>query len=162
MSFENDQEQVRLKGKGYGEGEIIKYALEHSELLATANSFAKCTGKLWVENYRSCQKAYNGTAGFSHFGSMAVTAVDTRFFIVRKEFYRSKLLGSHAECDDLGGKYLENVYCDSLRGMPRKDWMLSTYPNIRGVSGTSGQEYRCGNLKRLGKNLAIHYLRSQR
>jgi len=161
MTFENDLDQVRLKGKGYGEGQIIEYAIENSEFLASASSFAKCTGKLWIENYLPCRRAYNGTAGFSHFGFMAVSAVDTRFFIVQKEFFRSRLLGSYARCDDLRGKYLENAYFDSLRGTAPKEWILPVYPKIRGISGTSGQEISCGNLKQLGKTLAIHYLRSQ-
>jgi hypothetical protein len=158
IAFENDREQVKIKGKGYGEGEIVRYALEHSEILKSADSFAKCTGKLWVDNYWSCRKAYNGTAAFSYFGFLKVHAVDTRFFIVRRDFYQANLLMSYARCDDAHGKYLENAYLDSLAGVARQRWMLPVYPRIRGLSGTSGKEYQSSNLKRMGKNLAIQLL----
>lgn len=159
LCFENDRDQVRDKGKGHGEGEIIKYALENSSTLKSAPSFAKCTGKLWVENYWSCRTAYNGIAGFSYFGFLKVVAVDTRFFIVQRQFFQDKLLGSYTQCDDPLGKYLENVYLDALQSTRRKNWMLPVYPIIRGLSGTSGQEYRHDFFKQAGKNLAIRLLR---
>jgi hypothetical protein len=159
ITFENDREQVQAKGKGYGEGQIAKYALENSSTLKSTTSFAKCTGKLWVDNFWSCRRAYNGTAGFSYFGSRSVVAVDTRFFIVRKEFFKMNLLGSYVDCNDSRGKYLENVYLDSLANIDRMTWMLSVYPTIRGLSGTSGQENRSSVLKRWGKNVAIRVLR---
>lgn len=34
LYFENDQNLIKLHGKGYGEGEIIRYALKHSVLLS--------------------------------------------------------------------------------------------------------------------------------
>jgi hypothetical protein len=158
LAFENDRDQVRLKGKGHGEGEIIRHALDHSATLKSAASFAKCTGKLWVENYHSCRKSYNGIAGFSHFGFLNVTAVDTRFFIVLKDFFATHLLLSYTRCDDARGYYLEHAYLDSLNNIDRKRWMLPVYPRTRGLSGTSGDEYRSSTLKRVGKDLAIRML----
>jgi hypothetical protein len=159
ITFENDREQVRARGKGYGEGQITKYALENSSILKAAKSFAKCTGKLWVDNFSSCRQAYNGTAGFSYFGFLSVHAVDTRFFIVDKEFFHENLLNRYVDCDDSRGKYLENVYLDSLSKIDRRAWMLRLYPTIRGQSGTSGRAYRSDVIKQLGKNVAIRVLR---
>jgi hypothetical protein len=158
LTFENDRDQVGLKGKGHGEGEIIRYALSNSATLKSAASFAKCTGKLWVDNYGSCRKVYNGIAGFSHFGFLKLIAIDTRFFIVQKDFFEAHLMLSYIWCDDSRGRYLENVYLDSLSGIDRKHWMLPVYPRIRGLSGTSGEEYGTNTLKRAGKNLAIRLL----
>jgi hypothetical protein len=159
ITFENDRDEVKTKGKGYGEGQITKYALEHSSILNSAKSFAKCTGKLWVDNFWSCRRAYNGTAGFTFFGFRSVVAVDTRFFIVRKDFFEENLLESYVGCDDSRGKFLENVYLDSLDTVDRKRWMLTVFPQIRGISGTSGKEYRSSRLKQLGKTLAVRVLR---
>jgi hypothetical protein len=162
ITFENDRSQVQEKGKGFGEGQITKYALENSSILKSAKSFAKCTGKLGVDNFLSCRRAYNGTAGFSYIGFLSVVAIDTRFFIVQKNFFNANLLESYVNCDDSRGKYLENVYLDSLNTIDRKAWMLSVYPRICGLSGTSGKEYENGRLKQLGKNLAIKALRRRR
>lgn len=162
ITFENDRPRVQAQGKGYGEGQIMKHALENSSILKSAKSFAKCTGKLWVDNFWSCVKAYNGTAGFSYFGFLSVAAIDTRFFIVDKDFFGATLLNSYADCDDSRGRYLENVYLESLGNINRNTWMLPVYPGIRGLSGTSGKEDQSSALKRLGKNLAIRVLRRGR
>ena len=42
-------------GKGYGEGEIIKYALQHSKHLSCQTSFYKMTGRLFVRNFNEIQ-----------------------------------------------------------------------------------------------------------
>jgi hypothetical protein len=159
MAFENDRDKVKSKGKGHGEGEIIKYALVNSSILRSAQSFAKCTGKLWVENFWSCRRSYNGIAGFSHFGFLSPAAIDTRFFIVRKDFFQETLSEAYVNCDDADGKYLENIYLASLDNINRRRWMLPVYPRIRGLSGTSGKEYRSSIVKQLGKNFAIRVLR---
>ncbi len=158
LAFENDRDRVKSQGKGHGEGEIIRHALAHSATLAASPSFAKCTGRLWVENYDACRRLYNGTAGFSHFGFLRVDAIDTRFFIVQKSFFAEHLLAAYSRCDDAGGVYLENVYQQCLDGIDRKRWMLPVYPKIVGRSGTSGLEYRSSVIKRLGKGLAIRML----
>jgi hypothetical protein len=160
ITFQNDSEQVRAKGKGFGEGQITKYALENSAILKAATAFAKCTGKLWVDNFSACRAAYNGTAGFSYFGFLSLHAVDTRFFIVTKDFFQQNLVNSYLDCDDSHGKYLENVYLESLVELDRRAWLLSVYPTVRGLSGTSGQPLQSDLFKQVGKNLAIRVLRS--
>ncbi|HGC5044181.1 TPA: hypothetical protein ACIYP2_005853, partial [Escherichia coli] len=57
IHFKNDTESVKSYGKGYGEGEIIEYALMNSRYLSNAESFAKITSKLYVDNYKQCIKA---------------------------------------------------------------------------------------------------------
>src|SRR6267143_669388 len=43
LFFENNKQLVERHGKGFGEGEIIKYALRHSLFIKEADWFAKCT-----------------------------------------------------------------------------------------------------------------------
>ena len=160
VTFENDRGEVLAKGKGYGEGQITKYALENSAILKAATSFAKCTGKLWVDNYWSCRRSYNGTAGFSYFGFLSIHAIDTRFFIARKDFFNEMLRESYVNCDDSRGKFLENVYLDALSATDRRTWLLPVFPRIRGLSGTSGEEYQSSAFKQIGKDLAIRVLRT--
>ena len=40
--FDNDAEKIKIHGKGYGEGEIIRYALQHSHMLLKSDVFIKC------------------------------------------------------------------------------------------------------------------------
>ena len=50
LSFSGDYFSIQQKGKGYGEGEIIQYALSHSVFLKTCHSFYKLTGRIVVKN----------------------------------------------------------------------------------------------------------------
>ena len=59
LAFKNSWQQVEKYGKGYGEGEILKYALVNSLFLKEADCFAKCTARLWVENFQDCLSFWN-------------------------------------------------------------------------------------------------------
>lgn len=50
LSFQGNKEEVAIHGKGYGEGGIIKYVLEHSVLLYKSDCFYKRTGRLKISN----------------------------------------------------------------------------------------------------------------
>ena len=91
--FMNDGDLIKKHGKGYGEGEIIRYALEHSQFLQKTDWFVKCTAKLWVNNFMSCLKQWNGEfvckAFFANVFSFKTTSleyIDTRFYISKKSF----------------------------------------------------------------------------
>ena len=50
LSFQGDAEQAGIHGKGYGEGEIMRYVFQHSELLKNEPYFVKMTGRLQIDN----------------------------------------------------------------------------------------------------------------
>lgn len=50
LSFLGDQDMVLKRGKGYGEGEIIKYVLLNSKFKSDITCFFKVTGRLQVVN----------------------------------------------------------------------------------------------------------------
>lgn len=52
ITFQGNDFDLAL-GKGYGEGQIIKYAFEHSKLLNEANNIMKITGRLQLFNIKS-------------------------------------------------------------------------------------------------------------
>jgi hypothetical protein len=89
LHFQNSSALVRQLGKGYGEGEIVKYALQHSNLLASSTFFAKCTSKLWVNNFDACVRHWNGTMLFQAKISnvlknspLVFRHIDTRFYLI--------------------------------------------------------------------------------
>ena len=51
----NGNTKSQKYGKGYGEGEIIKYALKYSKHLSYQTSFYKMTGRLFVKNFNEIQ-----------------------------------------------------------------------------------------------------------
>jgi len=141
LHFRNDAKLVNERGKGYGEGEILKYALANSVVLNNSSVFAKCTSKLWVKNAKDLISCFNGVAGFSISGFPTPVFIDTRFYIVSKKFYNKYLLNSHEQVDDVVGRYLEHVFLYSLRSVPYKTFLSSTAPNICGLSGSMGLTY---------------------
>lgn len=46
-------EDVRLRGKGYGEQDILRYAMENSEFLSHADYIIKATGRIKIRNIKS-------------------------------------------------------------------------------------------------------------
>lgn len=157
LSFENDKQAVMQHGKGYGEGEIIEYALNHSRTLKVCKVFAKCTGKLWVENFNQIAQHFDGNfqCQLSVENPLSIrnikpSFVDTRFYIANKKFYFKYLLKSHLNVRDLEGYFLEHSFKDAFISSFENisPFLFWTPPLLRGVSGTSGEIYELENLKK--------------
>lgn len=141
LAFQNDATLVRSRGKGYGEGEIVNHALRHSRILRSASSFAKCTGKLWVTNFASCLRGFNGVAAFDFRGLWKPTLIDSMFYIVGTDFYASRIARLHEAVDDDNGYYLEHAFRDGLRDLPPSRYVMYPTPRIVGMSGSTGEAY---------------------
>ena len=53
ISYCQNEELIKSKGKGYGEGELIKFAIENSIFLKSEINFFKCTGKVYCRNFET-------------------------------------------------------------------------------------------------------------
>ena len=49
--YSQNEQDVILKGKGYAEGELLKFTIENSRLLKNEEAFFKSTGKTYVRNF---------------------------------------------------------------------------------------------------------------
>lgn len=58
LQFEGDHRKTVELGYGYGDGECIDYAVEHSSLIRSANNWYKCSGRYKIENIDSVVSAY--------------------------------------------------------------------------------------------------------
>ncbi len=141
LSFEGETEGVVKCGKGYGEGEILKYALRHSRLLEDADYFFKLTGRLRVLNIDeivgacSCENDY-----FLHFFPWW-RCLDTRFYGIRKCDFENLLVDEYRKVNDREGISLENCYCEKLMACGVGVKAFGRYPRFAGVSGTTGEEH---------------------
>lgn len=152
LKFEGD-EKTSIFGKGYGEGEIIKYAIENSELLKNESCFYKVTGRLIVKNFDLF--SYFNKNNKNIFFSPTKKVVDTRFFKVEKSFYVNYLLDEYKKVNDSKGYYLEHVYYEKLKNLKPKLSKSFIFPNIAGVSGSTGEEYKNNFLKLIIKNIKL-------
>jgi hypothetical protein len=148
LSFQNNAEMVRVKGKGYGEGEIVLHALTQSKMLRAASCFAKCTAKLYVRNYRKCLAAFNGKFMCGVHGKNRIRCLDTRFYLSSRDFWLEHFSQAHFQVDDPKGYYIEHSYLDRLRESGIKGFTLPVPPLIEGRSGSDNIEYPAPSLYR--------------
>lgn len=170
LKFENDQQLVRLHGRGYGEGEIVRYALEHSQLIREADCFAKCTSKLWVKNFVECMHWWNGDllchgifqSVFSPIQATNFKHIDTRFYIVNKSFYRQFFLFAHHNINTSIGYGLEECFHKIFQTEGITRALFSVPPVIEGVGGGTASYYRNSIKRVLKERLQIAILRQRK
>lgn len=143
ISFQGDNTKIETQGKGYGEGELIDYALQHSELLQNCKVFAKVTGRLIIRNVNTilagiCQKKNKGN--YFNRDIYRPYGLDTRFFFVNKTFYISHLKDQyHSVSIEKQNCAIEDLF---FRAIQKRDYKsLPFYPRFEGTSGGNGRDY---------------------
>lgn len=168
ISFANDQEAVLEHGRGFGEGEIVRYAINHSRLIIEAGAFAKCTSKLWVSNYEDCMAEWNGRFlckgvfddVFNPFRKTSLSYIDTRFYASSLEFYRQHFENAHLHIDVKAGKGLEDCFTDIVKRQKMQSILLSEPPVIDGVGGGIGKYYKNPYKRRVKEKIRAKIARS--
>jgi hypothetical protein len=139
LSFKGNLDLILQKGKGYGEGEIIEYALNNDKLLSESEFFYKLTGKLKVKNMDSITRWIKEESAFlarkKREGSVAITY----FYKVKTSFFKEYLLPVYARIDEKNLINIEHVYYDALKN--RNISFFRIIPIIEGVSGSTGGNY---------------------
>lgn len=161
MYFQNDQKKIAQYGRGYGEGEIIQFALNQSKHLSQSNVFAKCSSKLWVENFNECLKEWQGDSlfsgvfrnAFSPTKPIEMIQVDTRFYVVEKRFYKDNLCDAHHKIEVTKGFGLEDSFHRILLTEKKEKYLFSLPPVIKGVGGGTGEYYKSTWLRILKERL---------
>jgi len=160
IHFMNNVDLIKKHGKGYGEGEIIRYALAHSHFLQNADCFVKCTAKLWVNNFMACLHQWNGEfackAFFANVYSFKTTTleyIDTRFYISKKSFYLTHLSRAYESLAEGEGSSIEDEFLKVLRGLSLKRYMFSNPPVVSGVGGGSGKYYNSSFIRNIKEML---------
>jgi hypothetical protein len=146
FTFVNDIESVARLGKGFGEGQIIDFALRNSRLLRGQKYFMKCTAKLWVGNIRHVLRDWTGGNNFVNLrvvsspNEKVAGKVNTRFFVVGRKFYDMHLRDAYLSADRRRGHFIEHEFGDRLIRLDSdKLFAFVTKPRIHGVSGTTGK-----------------------
>lgn len=150
LPFENNQTKVKKYGRGYGEGEIVRYALQNSQFIADAGCFAKCSSKLWVENFQCLATEWNENFlckgvfldAFSPTKNTVLSYIDTRFYIASTTFYQNHLIDAHLDIDRNKNFGLEECFLKILLNKEFKKIMFTTPPVIYGVGGGTGAYYK--------------------
>ncbi|MBT3065252.1 hypothetical protein [Rhodoferax sp. U11-2br] len=165
--FENNKDMVSKYGRGFGEGEIVKYALARSESISKAGCFAKCTSKLWVKNYLKCLSAWNGNLlfkgvfvnTFSLFRPIKLKYIDTRFYIASISAYEEFFINSHLNIKKDIGHGLEECFLESIQKNKIEACLLNEPPIICGVGGGTGVSYKTSFKRTIKEKLKIRLAR---
>ena len=135
-------------------------------MVTTAPNFAKCTAKLWVENFDECLKEWNGKflcrATFTHVFSLKETCfdhVDTRFYLVSRNFYNQYLLDGHLNLGGHTGISIEENFRDVILRNQLQGVIFRTPPLIGGVGGGTGKYYNIRYSKKLKEYLRYQLVR---
>ena len=145
LSFSGNQNKE--KGKGYGECEIIQYALNNSKIIHFAKDkrIAKITGRLIIRNVKSILRVHSllfpQNTVFCSINSV-LSFPDSRLLIAPTSFYR-QFLCSKETINDSKGYYFEHALLDTLikeKAYPYAPFFIM--PQIEGMSGSTGETYR--------------------
>lgn len=146
LSFEGDKIKSENYGKGYGEGEIMKYILNKSSLIHNYQSFCKVTGKLFIKNsnkylsFKNIDFAFDFSYNF-YWKKDKVDCVYTNFYYANLSMFKLFLEDEYLKVRDDEGFFLEHAYALALH--KREDLnIVPILPIISGVSGSSGFSYR--------------------
>jgi len=152
IKYLQDNELVIRKGKGYGEGALIAYALEKSILLQSTNNFFKCTGKVYCRNFLDIFKIIEENNIQSIFWrDIFDNSIDTRFFYTSKDFSRKFLLPAYENIDDRNGISAER--CVSKVAHEHLKRSASKRPMLSGFSGSLDGPYFDLGMGLLDQNL---------
>ena len=139
-TFQGNKE--KLKGKGYGEAEIIEYAFQHSSLLKENIIVIKITGRLIVNNICQIIKSLKYKNDFvTCLFHSDLSFADSRIFCATPAFY-TEFLRNKTKINDNEGRYFEHILSytvieSSIQFIPFKE-----EPQITGISGSSGDCYQ--------------------
>lgn len=167
LPFKNKQEMVKRYGRGYGEGEIVRHALGHSKFIAHAGCFAKCSSKLWVENFSECARTWNSRLllkgvflnAFSPFRKTEFSYIDTRFYIASTICYHRYFENAHLQIGRRKGYGLENSFHDILLEQKITKSLFNVAPVICGVGGGTGKPYKNTLTRRWKEALRLRLVR---
>ncbi len=142
LTFSGNENKER--GKGYGEANIIEYAINHSTKLEEGTIIVKITGRLIVENINEVinkrfplQDKDGVTCSFNSDFSFP----DSRMIISPVSFLK-RLLADKEEINDSNHVFFEHILARHIfnDNIPYSPFWME--PDFKGVSGTTGQTYK--------------------
>ena len=146
LSFDGNHDKEH--GKGFGELEIIDFAINHSRIINNNKnvSLIKITGRLIIVNVATILKQlkYNILpSSNSVICSMNsdFSMADSRLLIAPLNFYK-RLIENRMAINDLDGVYLEHVLCSLIK--KQNLYAFHTFfsePQYQGVSGSTNITY---------------------
>lgn len=147
LTFDGNNFDRKL-GKGYGEMEILDYAVKNSVFIRNADYIIKITGRIIISNLNVIEvdinKAFKGNKQLIACDiSFFYTFARSKIFFANKNFIENYLVKSMNRINDSKKVYFENVFAKMVYKWKRNGFQLHVFsiPVItKGQSGTTGKE----------------------
>ena len=136
ISFDGNRYERSL-GKGYGELEILRFAMSNSSKLSVVDRFVKSTGRYFfpeLSDFLSSIDVYD----YDYVGIYNENVIHTGFFVACKQFLSGFLDGlvPPNPINDAGGYYIEHLFHQIAFSTERR--LLIGRLGADGISGTFG------------------------
>ena len=136
----------KSKGKGFGEGLILKYAFDNSTLIQNADFIIKVTGRLIVKNINQLWNQSRNKNDKYVFAdtNISMTYAVSYFFIASKSFYNC-FLSEWQKIDDSKLIYFECILANTIQQWRKnKNYhKIFVYPIcVTGISASTGKMYK--------------------
>ena len=142
LSFQGSSEAIAEHGKGYGEGEIVRYVLENSSLAQDNDYMIKITGRLAVHNISTIVKRVDTDRIYFNVPNIHRRDIyDTRLYGMPIQLFRGYFIDEYLNVYDDKGYFLEHAYRDAILNNHLKVRNFPSYPRITGSSGSGGTSY---------------------
>lgn len=142
ISFKGDSKKVILKGKGYGEGEILEYIMRNSNLILDEKFFFKITGRLIVNNINSITKKVKDDINYFNIPNRNFrNMVDTRIYAMPVTIFKGYFLQTYHAVNDYENYFLEHAYTKTIQKSKLDVMNFPLFPRISGISGSTGNTY---------------------
>jgi hypothetical protein len=142
ITFMGDYDTIQKKGKGYGEGEIIKYAFEKSEILQESQFFYKLTGRILIQNLDKIINSTPSKNAFIFLSNLPCNQgnkVETILYKTDTTLYKQVLINAYKEVNDSRKYFLEYVFFNKLKSLAIPSF--GKCPIFIGISGSTGDLY---------------------
>ena len=134
LSFVGNKEQLLIHGKGYGEGEIMKYVFCHSHVIGNEKAFVKITGRMKIVNIKKIVSNFKeGKTYFNIPNRTLRTLYDTRMYAMPVNQFQKYFMNRYEEVMDSQGYYLEHVYRNFKRRRNCSDEFSTLSQNCRNI-----------------------------
>ncbi len=143
LSFNGNNNKKR--GKGYGEAEIIDYAMKHSHIIDDTCCLVKITGRLIVQNIQKIvesRRFWNLNESIQCSVNSKFSYADSRLIIAPMTFIQ-QFLTRKSQIDDSKNMIFEDVFLNTIREVNTYYYFpFSVEPQIIGMSGSTGEVYQ--------------------
>ena len=156
LSFMGSNDIIKIFGKGFGEGEILKYAVENSEYLKDNDvEFYKITGRIFVKNINKILKQSTAKNIFIKW-DIRKNQIDSRFFKTQVGFFKKYVMPAMHITDERTALSIEEVYYSELRGN-KEIKSFKSYPLITGICASLGKPYDLNFFKLQYRRLQLFF-----